>query len=138
MHGSPTLLPHQDIANRPTSDEVPSAEDGTSLTDVARSTQGFSAFLASLPVEVSTKEAAMILGCSKDTVIKFLQAGSLPFRNNASPGSSKPVYRFPMKDVLGLRTNYARAEPPAPVQEGERRKRIKTAYKFRCLDFDDA
>src|SRR5712691_11325685 len=38
---------------------------------------------AGYPGEVSTKAAAKILGCSKDTVLKFKEAGLLEYRNLA-------------------------------------------------------
>jgi hypothetical protein len=47
-----------------------------------------------LPTEVSTAEAARILGVSKNTVLKLKAAGLLEYRNMAPPDSSRPVYAY--------------------------------------------
>lgn len=47
--------------------------------------QSLEEIMAELPKEVTTEEAATILGQSKDTVLKFREAGLLEFRNAAPP-----------------------------------------------------
>src|SRR5262249_45353143 len=70
--------------------------------------------LASLLPEVGTEKAGRILGVSKDTVLQLRAAGVLPYRNIAPPGSTRPVYRFPLADVLRVRQDYQIAAPPQP------------------------
>src|SRR5205823_183380 len=59
-----------------------------------------------LPKEVTTKEAAQILGCDPKTVIKYLRSGLLAWRNIAPPTSTRPEYRFELKSVLAVRSAY--------------------------------
>lgn len=89
-----------------------------------------------LPKEVSTEEAAAILGVSKDTVLKLRAEGLLEYRNAAPPGSSRPVYRYPQESVVRLRTAYETDEPtPAMPREQPRRvARGKRLYKH--IDYD--
>jgi hypothetical protein len=90
-----------------------------------------------LPEEVSTAEAAEILGVSKDTVLAYRARGLLPSRNLAPPGSTKPLYAFPLAEVTKLRTGYQVETPDdAPRQEVPRR-RVKGRRKFKHLDLDD-
>lgn len=92
--------------------------------------------LSDIPKEVSTEEAAQILGQSKDTVLKFRAAGFLQYRNAAPPGSSRPVYRFLLESVLKLRTSYEIDDPtPASPRQPQRRAaKGKRRYKF--IDYD--
>ncbi len=89
-----------------------------------------------MPKEVSTEEAAKILGLTKDTVLKFRAAGLLQYRNTAPPGSSRPVYRFLLESVLKLRTSYEMADstPQSPRQPQRRVTGGKRRYKF--IDYD--
>jgi excisionase family DNA binding protein len=66
-----------------------------------------------LPKEISTAEAAKILGVSKDTVLKLKQAGLLEYRTAGPPGSSRVVYRFLLASVMEFRTSY-QADVPIP------------------------
>ncbi len=92
---------------------------------------------ASLPEEVSTDEAAEVLGVSKDTVLAYYRAGLLPARNIAPPRSSRPVYRFLKEAVLKLRTTYEVPESPSPPrpEEGPRRP-VKGQKKYKHLKTD--
>lgn len=67
-----------------------------------------------LPEEVSTTEAAEILGVCKHTVLAYIRSGILPARNAAPPNSSRPAYRLPLADVVELRTTYQREQPRKP------------------------
>jgi hypothetical protein len=89
-----------------------------------------------LPEEVSTAQAAEILGVSKDTVLAYRERGLLPFRDLAPPGGSKPVYMFPLAAVLELRTAY-QTEQPAPATPKEPTRRAKGQRKYKHLDLDD-
>lgn len=89
-----------------------------------------------LPKEVSTEEAANILGLSKDTVLKLRSAGLLQFRNTAPPGSSRPIYRFPLESVLQLRTSYETDEPPPKLPKEPYRRQAKGKRKYKYIDFD--
>lgn len=60
--------------------------------------------------EVGTNEAARILGCSKDMVLRYRKERRLPFRDIAV-GGNRPVFRFPRSAVIELRTNYEVASP---------------------------
>jgi hypothetical protein len=95
-----------------------------------------SCLTSGLPRELSTEEAAIILGQSKDTVLKLRSEGVLPFRNAAPPGSSRPVYRFPLEAVVKLRTTYETDEPTPrmPKQPGRRQAKGKRKYKY--IDYD--
>jgi len=64
-----------------------------------------------LPEEVSTKTAAEILQVDVKTVLKYHREGQLPARNIAAPSSARPEYRFPLKEVVALRTGYSFHEP---------------------------
>jgi|ERR1019366_3787261 hypothetical protein len=89
-----------------------------------------------LPREVSTEEAAGILGQSKDTVLKLRSAGVLPFRNAAPPDSTRPSYRYPLAAVIQLRTTYDTEEqtPRMPTEPGRRQAKGKRKYKY--IDYD--
>lgn len=93
-----------------------------------------------LPEEVSTKEAARILDCSKNTVLEFLRAGALEWRNAASPTSSRPVYRFTLRSVVALRTRYQQeaAGQPRTVPRARRtRQRTGAPYKVKHIHRKD-
>jgi hypothetical protein len=85
--------------------------------------------LADLPEEVSTEEAAQILGQSKDTVLRFRASGLLEFRNAAPPGSTRPVYRFTLASVLNLRKSYDTEEPTPRMPKEPYRRRVRPAIK---------
>ena len=87
------------------------------------------------PTEVSAKEAARILGCSKDTVLKFKDAGLLEYRNLASPKSSRPLFRFRLESVVRLRTEYQAdiPTPPIPKEPGRRRLRESQPNGYKHL-----
>lgn len=92
------------------------------------------ALVPDLPREVSTEEAAIILGVSKDTVLKLRSSGVLPFRNAAPPGSTRPAYRFPLEAVVKLRMTYDTEEQtPDFPKEGPRRvgKEAVQAHRLR-------
>jgi len=78
-----------------------------------------------LPEEVTTQEAAAILGCCKHTVLQYLAEGLLEWRNAAPPSSQRPVYRLTLRSVLELRLGYRRGSPhpPQPLQPSQTRRR---------------
>jgi hypothetical protein len=91
-----------------------------------------------LPKEVSTAEAAHILGVSKDTVLKLKEAGLLEYRNLAPPTSIRGVFRFLLASVLELRNSY-QTDFPTPMslpQPQRRRVRQKEQPKFKHLRLD--
>jgi hypothetical protein len=90
-----------------------------------------------LPREVSTAEAARILGVSKDTVLKLKSAGLLEYRHTGSPNSCRPVFAFSLRSILELRTNYERDAPfPCRLNEPTRRA-VSRKRKYKHLDLDD-
>jgi hypothetical protein len=92
---------------------------------------------AGLPREVSTAEAARILGVSKDTVLKLKQAGLLEYRNTAPPDSFRPVYAFSLHSVMELRTTYER-DVPTPRRPAEPpRRQARGVRKYKHLNLDD-
>jgi hypothetical protein len=90
-----------------------------------------------MPREVSTAQAAEILGVSKDTVIAYKRKGLLPFRNLAAPGSTKPMFAFPWDAVIQLRTTYQTEQPAPPMPKEPQRRRVKGRRQFKHLDLDD-
>ena len=90
-----------------------------------------------LPPEVSTEEASEILGCSKDTVLRFKSAGVLEWRNAAPPTSSRPVFKFTLESVKELRTAYERDEPIPTRPREQKRHRVKTGGKLKHFRYDD-
>ena len=90
-----------------------------------------------LPREVSTGQAAKILEVSKDTVLKYRDSGQLPSRNVSSPGSSRPVFRFPLDAVVALRTSYEKVEPSAIAPREPPRRAVKGRKKYKHLDIGD-
>ena len=92
--------------------------------------------IAEVPKEVSTEEAAEILGLSKDTVLKFRAAGLLQYRNAAPPGSTRPVYRFLLDSVLHLRTSYDTDEPTPESPRESQRRVAKGKRKYKFIDYD--
>jgi hypothetical protein len=78
-----------------------------------------------LPDEVTTTEAAEILGCCKHTILQYLVEGLLEWRNAAPPSSTRPVYRLTLRSVLELRLGYRRGNPypPLPVKASQTRRR---------------
>ena len=94
--------------------------------------------VSDLPKEVSTEEAATILGLSKDTVLKLRAAGLLEFRNAAPPGSSRPVYRFLLESVVRLRTSYETDEPTPKMPREPRRGRVTPqSKKYKHVKLED-
>jgi hypothetical protein len=91
-----------------------------------------------LPKEVSTAEAARILGVSKDTVLKWKAAGLLEYRNLAPPTSSRGVFRFLLASVMELRKGYQTdfPAPPTPHQPQRRRVRQGKQPQFKHLRLD--
>jgi hypothetical protein len=90
-----------------------------------------------LPKEVSTEQAAKILGVSKDTVLKLKAEGILEYRNTAPPGSSRPVYAFALDSVLEVRTSYDRDEPPPRQPPEPRCRRVRGRRGLKHLDLGD-
>lgn len=90
--------------------------------------------------EVSAQQAAVILGVSKDTVLANLKGGVLPYRNIATPNSSRPTYRIPLDKVRELRKSYTvepPATPPPPRQPTRRRAKATGATKYKHLNTSD-
>lgn len=101
------------------------------------SSQAAVPFAHDLPQEVTTAQAAEILGVSKDTVLVYRARGLLPARNIAPPGSTKPIYMFPRDAVVSIRTTYD-TEQPAPSQPREpTRRRMKGENKYKHLRLDE-
>jgi len=67
-----------------------------------------------LPEEVTTQQAATILGCCKHTVLQYLADGLLEWRDVAPPSSNRPVFRLTLRSVLELRLAYRRDNPHPP------------------------
>lgn len=89
------------------------------------------------PPEVTTEEAATILGVSKDTVLRLKKAGLIEWRNAAPPGSARPIFRFTRKSVEALRTSYETDSPPQPAFRDPKRHRAKGRPPFKHIRFDD-
>jgi hypothetical protein len=106
-------------------------------TDMDRSGQCLPLDLGSLPKEVSTEQAARILGCSKDTVLKLKKAGLLEWRNAAPPGGARPIFRYTLTSVVKLRTTYEVDEPPTRAPKEPTRRRAKARPQFKHLSLDD-
>lgn len=89
-----------------------------------------------LPPEVGTARAAEVLGVSKDTVLLYREKGLLPYRDIAPPGSTKPIYMYPLDAVVKMRTAY-QTDQPAPRQQKEQpRRRLKGERRYKHLDLD--
>jgi hypothetical protein len=99
-----------------------------------RAGEGTPGQLAVLPEEVSTAEAAGILGVSVDTVLAYRAKGLLPSRNLAPPGRTKPLYAFLLADVMKLRTSYELEAPDDTRRPEPPRRRVKGRRKFKHLD----
>lgn len=108
------------------------ASEGTGAIDVATTVDE-----SGLPREVSTAEAAKILGISKDTVLKLKSAGLLEYRNTGSPDSCRPVFAFTLRSVIELRTNYDRDMPVPRQRPDPPRRRVKGERKYKHLNLDD-
>jgi hypothetical protein len=89
-----------------------------------------------VPEEVGTERAAQILRCSKDTVLRYKDAGLLEYRNIAPPGSSRPVFAFPLQSVINLRTTYERDEPVAQLPKEPQRRRVRDQRRYKHLRID--
>jgi hypothetical protein len=85
-----------------------------------------------LPDEVSTQEAAEILGCCKHTVLQYLDEGLLEWGNAAPPSSERPVYRITLRSVLELRLGYrwGSPHPPQPINPTQNRRRSAPASAY--------
>lgn len=94
------------------------------------------ALTANLPEEVTTEEAAQILGSSKDTVLKLKENGVLAWRNAAPPSSSRPVFRFSLQSLLKVRTTYDVDTPAPPTPREPQRRQVKGTRKYKHLDLD--
>jgi hypothetical protein len=90
-----------------------------------------------LPEEVSTAQAARILGVSKDTVLKLKEGGLLEYRNTGSPGSSRPVYAFSLRSVLEVRTTYQRDTPPYRTPKTPHRHQVKGKRQYKHFTLSD-
>lgn len=93
--------------------------------------------LPDLPEELGTEKAARILNCSKDTVLRYKDAGLLEFRDLAPPGSTRPVYAFTLQSVLALRTGYTRESPTAKMPQEPPRRRVKGQREYQHLTIQD-
>jgi len=93
--------------------------------------------LGSLPSELSTEEVAQVLGCSKDTVLKLKQDGTLEYRNVAPMTGSRPVYRFTLESVRALRTSYSRDVPEIAGSQDSVRRSRKQKRQFKHFKFVD-
>jgi hypothetical protein len=80
-----------------------------------------------LPQEVSTQEAATILGCCKHTVLQYREEGLLEWRNTAPPSGNRAIYRYTLRSVLDLRLGYQRGDARPPRSPDESKRRRKTA-----------
>jgi hypothetical protein len=76
-----------------------------------------------LPDEVSTEEAAHLLGTTKHTVLKYLQDGLLEWRNAAPKSSHRPVYRLTLRSVENLRASYRRGQNRPEAQPLKQRRK---------------
>ena len=86
-----------------------------------------------LPAE---RQFAEILGVSKDTVLIYREKGLLPYRDIAPPGSTKPIYMYPLDAVVKMRTAY-QTDQPAPRQQKEQpRRHVKGERRYTHLDLD--
>ena len=85
-----------------------------------------------LPEELSTQEAARVLGCCKHTVLQFQEEGLLEWRNAAPPSSQRPLFRFTLRSVLELRLAYQRGSPrpPGPFTPKLRPRRSAPATQY--------
>lgn len=92
--------------------------------------------LSDVPKEVSTEEAAQILGQSKDTVLKLRATGLLQYRNAAPPGSSRPIYRFLLESVMKLRTSYGTDEPTPESPREPQRRAATGKRKYKYIDYE--
>ena len=93
--------------------------------------------LNNLVEEVTTKEAAEILGVSKDTVLRLKKAGHLEYRDAATPGSSRSTFRFPLTSVLKIRTSYTTDIPPGKFRREENRHPSKSRNKTKYIRVSD-
>jgi hypothetical protein len=86
-----------------------------------------------LPEEVSSQEAAAILGCCKHTVLQYLEEGLLERRNIAPPSSDRPVYRITLRSVTELRLGYQRgsSRPARPITATKKMRRSKPASDYK-------
>jgi hypothetical protein len=88
-----------------------------------------------LPAELSTQEAAKVLGCCKHTVLQFQEEGLLEWRNAAPPSRQRPVFRFTLRSVLELRLAYQRGSPRPPgsfkPRQCHRRSALAKTYQLK-------
>jgi hypothetical protein len=107
---------------------VPGQEEATATADLIRRLD--------LPEELTTQQAADILGCCKHTVLQYLEQGLLEWRNVAPPSSHRAVFRFTLRSVLELRLGYQRGgqlPPPAPSSKGRRKAVPPSDYQPKHL-----
>ena len=86
-----------------------------------------------LPEEVTTQQAAAILGCCKHTVLQYLADGLLEWRDLAPAASNRPVFRLTLRSVLALRLAYRRdnPHPPRPAERTKGRPRRPPPSDFK-------
>lgn len=83
--------------------------------------------------EVSTSEAAKLLGVSRDVVLAYRAEGLLPYRNVSPPSSSRPSYRYPREAVMRLRNSYGTEATQEPVRREKSRRQVKGEPEYQCL-----
>ncbi len=89
-----------------------------------------------LPKEITTAEAAKILGCDTKTVLKYLRNGRLEWRDAAAPTSSRPYCKIKLDSVLQLRTSYHYSNPqPARHAQRSGRRPISQTFKSKHVTF---
>ena len=87
-----------------------------------------------LPQEVTLKEAAQVLGCDAQTVMKFIRSGLLEFRDAGSPFNLRPTYRIKLESVVELRTTYRRqSDITSPRQKQQRRTATPSTTRLRHI-----
>jgi hypothetical protein len=80
-----------------------------------------------LPREVTTREAAQILGCDPKIVTKYIRHGDLEWRDIAAPDSSRPNYRITIASVLKMRQSYRRSFPQVSGERQQPQRRVTVA-----------
>ena len=85
---------------------------------------------SNFPPEIPLAQAASILGVDRKTVVKYLNAGLLEWRDIAPPGSSRPAFRLKLESVTRMRTSY-RTGPIRPMAAGGGRPLGPSRREFR-------
>jgi len=89
-----------------------------------------------LPEEVTTAEAAEILGCDTKTVRNYLRSGLLRWRNIAPPTSTRPEYRIELESVLAIRTGYRTTPVIERKPKVVSRRSIATTFNPKHISLD--